>query len=263
MTYPVVASIPLPDTGNPQQILHNYGFEACGGTLEEILIQSCDADFATIGQLLGAPALVNQAQSYGFNQSIPIDLPSSTVARAQIGSVADFSQSGTDGIPGLMKSAIGQQTVQASALQMAMVAGAVANGGVEMTPHVMGQIRDSQGNLVESYAPKPWMRAISSQTADTLTTFMQGVATSGTAAGLFPGNWNVAAKTGTAEVGPNLSLTTDWLIAFAPNGASKVAVAVVVPNQGAHQTGAGISGPIVEQILQDILGNQPTSGNGQ
>ena len=50
-----------------------------------------------------------------------------------------------------MKSAIGQENVTASALQMAMVAGTVANGGVEMTPHVMEQIRDSQGNLVETY----------------------------------------------------------------------------------------------------------------
>jgi peptidoglycan glycosyltransferase len=100
------------------------------------------------------------------------------------------------------------------------------------------------------------MRATTSQTAATLTTFMQGVASSGTAAGIFPASWNVAAKTGTAELGNNPSApTTDWLIAFAPNGQSKVAVAVVVPNQAAKQTGAGISGPIVKQILQDILGN--------
>ncbi|HVB94637.1 MAG TPA: penicillin-binding transpeptidase domain-containing protein [Acidimicrobiales bacterium] len=261
MDYPQESSIPLPQSGG--QSLHNYGGETCGGSLETLLVVSCDTGFATVGQLLGAPALVNQAQAYGFNQRIPLDVPSDTVAASKIGSVADFSSSGKDGVPGLMKSAIGQQTVFASPLQMAMVAGTVANGGVEMTPHVMAQIRDSQGNLVESYSPKPWMRAISSQTATTLTTFMQGVATSGTAAGLFPAGWNVAAKTGTAELGNNPSApTTDWLIAFAPNGASKIAVAVVVPNQSAHQTGAGISGPIVAQILGDILGNQPTSGGG-
>jgi peptidoglycan glycosyltransferase len=252
MTYPVVSSIPLPDSGTPPQILHNYSFEPCGGTLQELLIQSCDADFASVGQLLGAPTLVNQAQAYGFNQRVPLDVPASTVAISNFGTVAAFAAD----VPGLMKSAIGQDNVAASALQMAMVAGTVANGGVEMTPHVMAQIRGSQGNLVNSYTPKPWMRATTSQTAATLTTFMQGVASSGTAAGIFPANWNVAAKTGTAEVGPNLSETTDWLIAFAPNGQSKVAVAVVVPNQAAKQTGAGISGPIVKQILQDILGNQ-------
>jgi peptidoglycan glycosyltransferase len=266
MTYPVVSSITLPDTGTPPQMLTNYHSEACGGNLESILIQSCDADFASIGQLLGAPALVNQAQAYGFNQRVPLDVPADTVAVSNFGSLADFSQSGPSGIPGLMKSAIGQQNVTASALQMAMVAGTVANGGVEMTPHVMANIRDSQGNLVQSYTPKPWQRAISSQNAATLTTFMQGVATSGTAAGIFPPSWNVAAKTGTAQVGsigPNPLLTTDWLIAFAPNGQSKVAVAVVLPNQPGSATGAQYSGPIVEQILQDILGNQANPGGGQ
>jgi peptidoglycan glycosyltransferase len=261
MTYPVVPSITLPDTGNPPQMLTNYHSNPCGGTLEEIVIQSCDADFASIGQQLGATALVDQAQSYGFNQRIPLDVPSDTVAPSNFGTVASFASD----LPGLMKSAIGQQNVTASALQMAMVAGTVANGGVEMTPHVMAQIRDSQGNLVESYTPKPWMRAISSQNADTLTTFMQGVATSGTAANIFPANWNVAAKTGTAQVGslgPNPTLTTDWLIAFAPNGASKVAVAVVLPNEPGSATGATYSGPIVKEILNDILGNQPNPGGG-
>ncbi len=255
MTYPVVSSIPLPDTGTPPQILHNYSFEPCGGTLQELLIQSCDADFASVGQLLGAPALVTQAQQYGFNQRIPLDVPASTVAISNFGTAAAFAAD----VPGLMKSAIGQDNVAASALQMAMVAGTVADGGVEMTPHVMAQIRDSQGNLVNSYTPKPWMRATTSQTAATLTTFMQGVASRGTAAGIFPASWNVAAKTGTAQVGslgPNPTFTTDWLIAFAPYGQSKVAVAVVLPNQPGSATGATYSGPIVKQILQDILGNQ-------
>ena len=72
-----------------------------------------------IGQLLGAQALVNQAEAYGFNQQIPLDVPADTVAVSNFGTVADFA----DDIPGLMKSAIGQQNVTASALQMALVAG--------------------------------------------------------------------------------------------------------------------------------------------
>jgi penicillin-binding protein A len=253
-TYPSVENIPLPDTGTPPQVLHNYDSEPCGGTLEELMIRSCDADFASIGQQLGATALVNQAQAYGFNQTIPLDVPQDTVAKSEIGTVAQFA---TD-VPGLMKSAIGQQTVYASALQMAMVAGTVADGGTEMVPHVMEQIRDSQANVVESYRPRVWLQPISPTTAATLTTFMQGVVKSGTAAGVFPTSWNVAAKTGTAEVGPNLQETTDWLIAFAPVGNTKVAISVVVPNQAAKQTGAGIAGPIVRQILGDLIADQGT-----
>jgi peptidoglycan glycosyltransferase len=256
MTYPVVESIPLPDTGTPPQILHNYDFEPCGGTLEELLIQSCDADFASIGHALGAPVLVTQAEAYGFNQQVPLDVPPDTVAPSNFGTVASFSPSGDAGLPGLMKSAIGQENVATTTLQMAMVAGTVANGGVEMTPHLMAYINNSQGQRVATYQPKPWLTPISAQTATTLTTYMQGVATSGTAAGVFPASWKVAAKTGTAEVGSNLQNTTDWLIAFAPVGTSKVAIAVVVPNQAAKQTGAGIAGPIVKKILGDVLADQ-------
>jgi penicillin-binding protein A len=256
MTYPSIASVTLPNSGTPPQVLTNYHKGLCppppGANLETLLILSCDANFAQIGQLLGAQTLVSQAESYGFNQRIPLDVPADTVGISNFGTTAQFA----DDVPGLMKSAIGQQSVTASALQMAMVAGTVANGGMEMTPHVMSQIRDSQGNLVQAFQPRVWLNPISPSTADTLTTFMQGVAKSGTAAGVFPANWNVAAKTGTAEVGPNLSKTTDWLIAFAPVGNTKVAIAVVVPNQAAYQTGAGIAGPIVSQILGDVLADQ-------
>jgi peptidoglycan glycosyltransferase len=261
MIYPVVPFVTLPNTGTPLQKLTNYNSESCGGSLELLVIQSCDADFATIGLQLGAQALTTQAELYGFNQKVPLDVPSDTVAASNFGSVSSFDVDNL-GQAGLMKSAIGQEDVTASALQMAMVAGTVANGGVEMTPHLMAQIRDTQGSLVTTYTPKPWMQPISAQTAATLTTFMQGVVSNpaGTAAKVgFPASWDVAAKTGTAQVGSfsaNPPFTTDWLIAFAPVGQSKVAIAVVLPNQVGSATGAAYSGPIVLQILQDIRADQ-------
>lgn len=263
MTYPAVSSVTLPNTGNPPQVLTNYHGGQCGGDLQQLVIQSCDADFAQIGQLLGAQSLVNQAQAYGFNQKVPLDVPLS--ASSNFGTVADFGPGGSAGAPGLMKSAIGQENVTASALQMAMVAGTVANGGVEMTPHFMSQVRDSQGNLVETYAPHPWSQPISPQTASILTGFMQGVVSNpaGTAAGVgFPDSWHVAAKTGTAQTGsfgPNPAFTDDWLIAFAPVGNQKVAIAVVLPKQPGSATGAEYSGPIVKQILGDVLADHGTS----
>ena len=261
MTYPTVPNVTLPNSGTPPQVLTNYHSTPCGGNLEALVIQSCDANFAQIGQLLGAQTLVNQAEAYGFNQTIPLDLPSDTVAVSNFGTTAGFA----DDVPGLMKSAIGQENVTASTLQMAMVAGAVANGGVEMTPHVMASIRDTQGNLVKVYVPKQWLQPISAETANTMTTFMQGVAKSGTAAGVFPASWDVAAKTGTAQTGsfgPNPQYTDDWLIAFAPvgNTGAKVAIAVVLPKQVGSATGAQYAGPVVKQILGDVLADQGSAG---
>ena len=91
-----------------------------------------------------------------------------------------------------------------------------------------------------------------------VTSLMQAVVTNGTATPVgFPASWNVAAKTGTAETGPNATKTNDWMIAFAPANNPKVAVAVVVPNQPGNDTGAQVSGPPMKTILGDALAESP------
>jgi penicillin-binding protein A len=135
------------------------------------------------------------------------------------------------------------------------VAAGIANGGVVMTPHVMSSIRDSQGNLVESYTPKPFSTPDSPQTAAAITKLMEGVVQHGTAYGVFPASEDVAAKTGTAQVANNTE-TTDWMIAFAPATAPKVAVAVMLPFQALSAYGATVAGPVAQQMIADVLAGQ-------
>jgi cell division protein FtsI/penicillin-binding protein 2 len=47
------------------------------------------------------------------------------------------------------------------------------------------------------------------------------------------------------------------MIAFAPANDPKVAVAVVVPNQGSAKTGAEVAGPPMKTILGDALAETP------
>lgn len=251
--YPVAGCIPLPQSN---QTLCNYGHgaEQCGGILSQTLPASCNTAFAQMGMALGATNLNNEAQAFGFNQRIPLDLPG--VSISSFPTVAQLANNS----PSQAYSAFGQQNVNATALQMALVAAGIGNQGVIMTPHLMAQIRDSQGNLVTTYAPKPWLTATNSVTASAVTSLMQGVVTQGTATGVgFPANWNVAAKTGTAEtVGAfGQALTNDWMIAFAPANNPKVAVAVVIPNQPSDRTGASTSGPPTKAILADALAQTP------
>jgi peptidoglycan glycosyltransferase len=264
--YPVAQCITVPQRVQP---LCNYqngvggSHEACGGMLVVTLPQSCDTAFAQLGLGLGPESLNAEAQAFGFNQNIPIDLPGAGVSAFPTAAAL----LGND--PLQATSAFGQgagnDTVIATPLQMALVAAGIANGGVIMTPHVMEQIRDNQGNLVTSYTPKPWLTATSQTTAAAVTSLMQKVVTSGTAApgpgfSGFPASWNVAAKTGTAETGGGAqgnTLTNDWMIAFAPANDPKVAVAVAVPNQGFSATGAEVSGPPTKAILAAALGLTP------
>lgn len=247
--YPTTQCIDLPQT-NKQ--LCNYGRESaagaepCGGTIQNTLPQSCDTAFAQMGISLQALSMNGEAQTFGFNKVPPLDLPG--VVKSNFPTVAAL----TNNDPALAYSAFGQQNVTASALQMALVAAGIANSGVIMTPHVMARIRDSQSNLVTAFTPSTWLRATSPATAQAVTSLMQAVVSRGTASSppVFPADESVAAKTGTAEVGPNQDYTTDWMIAFAPASHPKVVVAVVAPFHSKTETGAQVAGPATCAILQ-------------
>jgi len=244
-SYPVRVATPLPDSN---LVLHNDGGTACGGTIAQMLPPSCDPGFADLGLDLGATALANQAEQFGYNSVPPLDIPG--VVPATFPAANQFSQN----LPGLAYSAIGQEDVAATALQGALEAAAIANHGTIMTPHLMAQIRNAQGAVVSTYAPKPWRQATTAATAAALTPLMRAVVTSGTAEVVgFPAQDQVAAKTGTAQAGQANQLVTAWMIAFAPASGPQVAIAVVLPDQTNSATGALEAGPIVKAMIEASL----------
>lgn len=244
-SYPVLAALPLPLTG---QQLHNFGGETCGGQLPDLFTFSCDTGFGAVGLDLGAAALSGEAFGFGFGSVPPLDLPG--VFASKFPPASFFAQR----TPLVAYSAIGQDDVTATPLQMALVAAGIANHGVIMTPHLMKQIRDSEGAVVASYAPRPWLTATSPGTAAQMTALMQSVVQRGTGTSVAIPGVAVAAKTGTAEV--TSSLTNAWMIAFAPADNPTIAVAAVLPGLhgvGNEVTGAVNAGPVVRAVIQAWL----------
>src|SRR4029077_13682898 len=119
--YPSLTQLPLPQTNG--QVLKNFGGERCGGALPDILRVSCNTSFAQMGLDLGAQKRSAGAEAFGFNKRPPLDLPA--VAASLFPAAGAF----THNLPALAKSAIGQQDVQATPLEMALVASAIANQG--------------------------------------------------------------------------------------------------------------------------------------
>jgi peptidoglycan glycosyltransferase len=244
--YPVLTTLPLPQTTHT---LHNFGGESCGGVLPDLLRVSCDTGFAQIGLDLGGNALSSEAAAFGFGARPPLDLP--PVAASAFPAAASFPRN----LPSLAFSAIGQQDVAATPLQMALVAAGVANNGVIMRPHVMAKVTDSDGNVVETATPAPWLQATTPQTAATLRQLMVTVVQGGTGTGAALPGVQVAAKTGTAEV--DATHTDAWMIALAPADAPRVAVAVVLPGLtgvGNEVTGGAVAAPVVRTVLAAALG---------
>ena len=117
---------------------------------------------------------------------------------------------------------------------MALVAAAIANGGVIMQPHVVD--RDPRRRRRASSAastPKAWTTATDRrrprQTVNEMMMLTSSRAGTGTAAQI-PGI-TVAGKTGTAQTTP-ARIPHAWFIAFAPAEDPQVAVAVIVEHGG-------------------------------
>ncbi|MEO7837465.1 MAG: penicillin-binding protein 2, partial [Acidimicrobiales bacterium] len=218
--YPSLRALDLPQTDRD---LPNFGNSTCGGVLGDLLRVSCNTGFAQLGLDLGAEKLSGEASEFGFGARAPLDLPA--LATSAFPDASSFERD----LPALAKSAIGQQDVSATPLQMALVAAGVANGGVIMKPHVMAEIRDDEGAVVKRWEPGPWKQAMSAQNAGTLRDLMVQVVNSGTGRRAAVPGVQVAGKTGTAQtVGENAHA---WMIAFAPAEAPRVAVAVIVESQ--------------------------------
>ncbi len=248
--YPVNTSYRAANLGKP---ISNFGGESCGGTLFQILDVSCNTAFAQMGvENAKAPAMSEIAQGFGFDRSVPIDLPSAVQSHFPADLVAKNP-------PLLAQASIGQNDVQATPLQMALVAAAVANQGRIMVPHVMREVRDEQGNRVETYDPKVWTTPMSGATASLLHDAMLSVVSNGTATRLDDGlaGFEVGGKTGTAQIGSNPPLSHAWIIGFAgpPGKPPQVAVAVIVEGQqgSSEATGGRVAAPIAAAVMQKAL----------
>jgi peptidoglycan glycosyltransferase len=263
-SFPNASSVIFPDSGGVS--LKNDGGTACGGTMALMLPQSCDPGYGALGVKLGVPTLTKQAEDFGYALSgskspyVPnLDLPD--VAPSVFSSLLPQAQAF------LAQSAIGQYDDRSTPLEGALVAAGIADNGVIMTPHLMEQITNAQGAVVEKYNPTPMLTASTPAAAAAVSKLMVSVANDtvpgATANGIFPVSWHVAVKTGTAQIqAPGVpEQTDDWMIGFMPAvGTPQIAIAVVVPDQSFTGTGAGEAGPIVKQVFQAYLNE--TGGQG-
>jgi penicillin-binding protein A len=243
--YPSLSALPLPNSGG--QSLANFGGGTCGGNLVEALRVSCNTAFAQLGMDMGADKLAGTAGDFGFRDEPPVDLPFAATSVFPEASAFDRD------VPGLAKSAIGQQDVSATPLQMALVAAAIANDGVIMKPHVVSEIRNDQGEVIEQHRPEQWKRAVSPSVAAQVKEMMVGVVERGTGtAARIPGV-QVGGKTGTAQTG--LDTNHVWFISFAPANDPQIAVAVMLENipVANEATGGGLAAPIARAVMQAAL----------
>jgi penicillin-binding protein A len=219
-------------------------------TLFQAIQYSVNSFFCEIGKELGPGPIIQEMKDYGFYSLPPLETPADErrISGLYHNGRLFEPQSAADVDPGRL--AFGQTELQVTPQQMAMVAAAVANHGVLMEPYVVDRILSPKGKVVTRTRQHVLGRTLSPHNAQVLSLAMEAVVRAGTGvAAQIPGV-RVAGKTGTAETGLAGRNQTAF-IAFAPVGAPKVAIAVMLENQ----TGVGgtTAAPIAKQVMQAIL----------
>ena len=232
----------LPGT---ETTLPNFGGAACDPegtpTLAESVQVSCNTSFAWLAGELGADAIREQAEAFGFGE--PLDVPMSVTPSIYPDEVDDAQ---------LALTGIGQFEVRETPMQVAMISAAIANGGVTMSPHLVEETRDSDLEVIDATEPRARSRAVSAQTAAELTEMMTLVVERGSGQSAAIEGMQVAGKTGTAEYGDTGGAHA-WFTGFAPADDPQIAVAVIVESATDNwtgETGGLIAAPIARAMLE-------------
>jgi peptidoglycan glycosyltransferase len=218
--------------------VRNNGSESFGSiTLAKALAFSVNTVFARIGARLGAPTITTYMRRFGFYARPGVDgIPASG---ARVGGALVLPSAGRVPLGAL---AAGQGGLTATALQMAMIAAAVANGGILAPPNLGAAQPRAVGH-----------RVISTRTARVLTEMLRNVVSDGTGTPADLTGLPIAGKTGTAEAGAGRTGAIVSFIGFAPAAHPTIAIAVVLrdPHGG---FGGTVAAPIAARVIRTALG---------
>ena len=219
-------------------------------TLTDALVHSINAVYCEIGKALGPKTILAYAKRFGFYSTPPLETPSGERSPSGLYNGSKLFQPKQSGDVDPGRLAFGQERMLVTPLQMAMVMGAVANGGIVMRPYVVDHVTAPDGSLVAATRREELGPAIKPETAGLLTDMMEQVVTRGTGGNAAIPGVRVAGKTGTAETGiPGVNTT--WFVSFAPANDPRIAIAVVLQEQ--HGTGGATAAPIAKAIMQALL----------
>jgi len=235
--------------------LENAGGENFGDIpLTDALTNSVNTVWAEVGEELGTDTMYKYMDRFGFNAEPPLDYPGFQLASS--GEFADgkLLEPGSDLID-VGRMAIGQDKLNVTPLQMAMVAAAVANDGELMEPRLWSKVIDTDGRE-EELDPERMSRVMSDDTANELTEMMTDVVNEGTGGAAALADDQVAGKTGTAEIDIENDINQAWFIGFAPADDPRIAVAATVERTGGF--GGDVAAPIAQSVMEVLLANSAT-----
>lgn len=215
-------------------------------TVGEGVSNSCNVVLMHIASAIGAQEMTKYQSIFGFGQETGIDLPGE-----EIGILYNLE----DMKPiDLATNSFGQ-SINVTMTQMVAAFSSLINGGNYYRPHIVKQIQDERGNVIENKEPVLVKKTISKETGEKLKEYMRKTMTEGTGRNAQVAGYDIGAKTGTAEKIPRGSgKHTLSFMGFAPVDSPEVLIYVVIdePNVPKQDTSSYVT-DLARNIMEEAF----------
>ncbi len=215
------------------------------------LVNSCNPVFMTVAAGLGSEKFYKYFEAFGLTEKTGIDLP------GEVGSIY-HSQAGLGEVE-LAVSSFGQ-TNKVTPIQMITALSAATNGGYLVTPHVVKQIIDSDGNIVEDFGTNIKRQVVSEETCEELLKMLEAVVQKGSAKNASVMGYSIGGKTGTSEKTDEkneegqIDKVVASMFAVAPADDPQFAILILADEPAAAMhSGGTVCGSAISKILTEIL----------
>ncbi len=218
----------------------------------DIISNSCNPGFITLGVGLGGERFFKYFVGFGFTEPTGIDMLSEGRSTTSLYHGADMTDLD------VATSSIGQ-TFEITPIQMATALCAVANGGYLMQPYVVAQELDGNGNVVKTTEPTVKRQVVSTETTKQVASMLAAAVNGGGSKNVYVSGYRVAGKSGTAdktETRQGGAENEVWgsFGTFAPADDPEIVVLTITDTaQSDNRWGSHTAGPVCQSILSDTL----------
>ena len=217
-------------------------------SLSEAVQNSCNVALMQIAEMIGAEEFCKYQHIFGFGELTGIDLPGDAVTEGLL-----YTPENMDAAS-LATNAFGQN-FNVTMTQLAAGFCSLINGGDYYQPHIVKQIQDSNGNVIENKDPVLVKRTVSKETSELVKQYMRGVVqnTSGKLADIE--GYEVGGKTGTAEKLPRSEgKNLVSFIGYAPQEKPEIMIYVVIDEPNDYdQAQSSFAVQMASDIMQEIF----------
>lgn len=217
-------------------------------SFREVVENSCNTGFVTVGLKLGADRFYDYLNDFGLGKETEVNLPGE--ARGILINQAKV-------VPiNLATMAMGQ-SIAVTPLQLVTAVSSCINGGIYYKPQIVREIKGKSGENIEEFSPLFSKRVIEENTSAEVRSVLAGVVANGSGKNANIEGYSIGGKTGTAQkVGQGGYMEGKYIssfVGFAPADRPQIVLLVVIDEPVGPYYGGQIAAPVFRNAMEDIL----------